>query len=618
MAKENLANQRIKEEFQLGYDKRNREISEYKDLVQKNRRLIQGIRSSELIPLQKELETIEESIQKEKLQFMSQHFQNINHVYQKFADILPGDIKNLKMLIEAACHLQGEMSDPTSVRRDNCIALQLAGLDAGILWQENQGQVSVRKVTKDDTNVALDIFNIFANSTSVYSTKSQAPATPVYSTNHYDDDDDQIEEEEEDDDEDDDSSEKGDATSSLNLSQDNPFTSTFKTLRRPFYLQAKRILQAINVHPTQEQEKTERTEINIDSEELQKIHDKLIQKIRKIELGNSFSKSARKLLQTLEELDDVESFKHDLIKLTIGTIYHSLIRGVDVVGIVSMYDFDPAESIETCVVQTLVMCPPKTKQYIHLISRSYVTFPPQSLLDVVTTQCQTQNSISYDQVCEARDVINTNDVIESSIDGYLDYFVPIPRDSNDYLTSLFSGMESLKSDIDNIKQKQVQLQLQKEKIDDCHNRIHVLDNEMGGENSVMYGPDGVLFALRNQCYEVKNGKYIYEVCIFGNAYQREDMGDDNRALKGTGTSLGRWSNISSDDENARKIMKWTDGTGCWNGPSRSATVYVSCGSETVLLSADEPSTCEYVLTMQSHIACDENYKLKYCSKLSTC
>ena len=143
-----------------------------------------------------------------------------------------------------------------------------------------------------------------------------------------------------------------------------------------------------------------------------------------------------------------------------------------------------------------------------------------------------------------------------------------------------------------------------------------IERETGGENSLKYGPDGLLFALRDQCFEVKNGKYIYEVCIFGNAYQREDQ--ENVALKGTGTLLGRWLELSADEDTGRKIMKWGDGMRCWQGTARSATVLVSCGSETLLLSAEEPNTCEYVLTMQSHIACDDSYKQKYCSQLSAC
>jgi len=64
------------------------------------------------------------------------------------------------------------------------------------------------------------------------------------------------------------------------------------------------------------------------------------------------------------------------------------------------------------------------------------------------------------------------------------------------------------------------------------------------------------------------------------------------------------------EEDGSRVMKWENGAKCWNGPKRSATVYVTCGPETKLISADEPDTCCYVFEIESHIACDEAYKTK--------
>ena len=72
--------------------------------------------------------------------------------------------------------------------------------------------------------------------------------------------------------------------------------------------------------------------------------------------------------------------------------------------------------------------------------------------------------------------------------------------------------------------------------------------------------------------------------------------------------MGKWNGVEFDEETGQRILKWTGGVKCWNGPQRSATAYVTCGAETKVLLADEPDTCRYVLQMESHIACDDTFK----------
>jgi hypothetical protein len=65
-------------------------------------------------------------------------------------------------------------------------------------------------------------------------------------------------------------------------------------------------------------------------------------------------------------------------------------------------------------------------------------------------------------------------------------------------------------------------------------RIADLEREIGdinGGNS-KYSVDGELFMLRDACHKLEHGKYEYEVCIFGQATQR-DIGQKNG-----GTNLG--------------------------------------------------------------------------------
>lgn len=61
-----------------------------------------------------------------------------------------------------------------------------------------------------------------------------------------------------------------------------------------------------------------------------------------------------------------------------------------------------------------------------------------------------------------------------------------------------------------------------------------------------------------------------------------------------------------EEDGIKKIvLKFDRGDRCWNGPQRSATIFIECGAVTNLLTAEEPETCTYVFTMSSHIACDE-------------
>lgn len=58
----------------------------------------------------------------------------------------------------------------------------------------------------------------------------------------------------------------------------------------------------------------------------------------------------------------------------------------------------------------------------------------------------------------------------------------------------------------------------------------------------------------------------------------------------------------------QRVMKWENGAKCWNGPKRSATVYMTCGREHKIISANEPDTCRYVFEMETYLACDDAYK----------
>lgn len=109
------------------------------------------------------------------------------------------------------------------------------------------------------------------------------------------------------------------------------------------------------------------------------------------------------------------------------------------------------------------------------------------------------------------------------------------------------------------------------------------------DSTTDFGPDSAFYPLKDKCVELKIAQYVYKVCPFENA--RQDH-----------TSLGLFSGWK--DGSDYSIMEFTGGQQCWNGPSRSLTLTLECGSEDKLVHIDEPSKCAYAARMTTPAACD--------------
>ncbi|KAI0052642.1 hypothetical protein FA95DRAFT_1483311 [Auriscalpium vulgare] len=116
-----------------------------------------------------------------------------------------------------------------------------------------------------------------------------------------------------------------------------------------------------------------------------------------------------------------------------------------------------------------------------------------------------------------------------------------------------------------------------------------------------FGPQGEWKKLEGTCLSKDTGEYTYEVCLFDEARQKANHG-------GSTFSLGQVSNYfvflkfsswntspdatpGSPEYYSRQV--YTQGTKCWNGPHRSVTVYLSCGTENTLNTIVELEKCEY-------------------------
>lgn len=128
--------------------------------------------------------------------------------------------------------------------------------------------------------------------------------------------------------------------------------------------------------------------------------------------------------------------------------------------------------------------------------------------------------------------------------------------------------------------------------------LRVLDAKL----AKAYGPDRVLYALRDQCYETQSGEYTYSVCVFGDAKQ-------------SNTRLGAMQDINDDD--ALTTLTFSGGDKCWNGPERSIQVALECGALPVeLYAVDEPATCVYTAKLRTPLACDQRNRDRVLSPAS--
>jgi len=374
---------------------------------------------------------------------------------------------------------------------------------------------------------------------------------------------------------------------------------------------------------------------NIDPVAFQMVSNTLERRMKSIQRGMNYAVSAKLLLESVSESvsseDDngsaPETIRKDLISLAAGTLYHSQLSALHLWQILlsiipELKNDEEKLEPQTCALpgyywQTIA-CPSRTIR--RILGTNGIKYPPV-ILEAIDAECNKYDFSGPPATCSGTSDDDDDVSIPTTVtDDYYGYLVVTPRDSsaNDVLTRMFEGWdtpvdEKTMQEFDHHEAESEKLQKVKE---DLEKNMKDLAEEIGGadgsnDHNKKFGLDGELHAIKNDCYDIKAGKYIYQICIFGKASQK-----DHDKPKSHGTDLGKWSGIeyvqkTVDGEptnDHQRILKWENGASCWNGPKRSVTAHVTCGSETKLLSAEEPDTCRYVVKMQSHIACDETFK----------
>lgn len=131
-----------------------------------------------------------------------------------------------------------------------------------------------------------------------------------------------------------------------------------------------------------------------------------------------------------------------------------------------------------------------------------------------------------------------------------------------------------------------------EEIEGIKDSLEKLNKDLGTD----IGPEEQFCALQGQCFEISEKEYVYSVCPFDSAKQ-------TNTGSGGSTSLGKWGKWIGSPDNKYSKMIYENGEKCWNGPARSMTVTIECGSSNRVTAVSEPNRCEYAMTLVSPAAC---------------
>ncbi|KAL7500580.1 hypothetical protein ACHAWT_011212 [Skeletonema menzelii] len=641
LAEEREARRKLQEDYALGSEGRQASIRQYQQWREELQAKIKMISGRDIVNLERRVEDAKEALTKKRFGLWEEWALAVDEVLSQstLKEILQSimDVNKLGMFIVSLCQLSGEAS-ADQVVDGRCLPLDRASLDTGILWNDDD----------DDGNGNLPSFHIFdAESESIanYADKlvlrlegkdSQSDSTtrgraakksnsvkrshPEPDVDDFDDeydyhDDDYIGDSgdyinEHDDiqDGDDDGKKEDDNDTVKVLLEKLPLLA----VRDVFKEHGRALLASSGITDdnadkdteTEEEEEDSASEDevsdnNVDPMALSMARSTISKRLGNIDRGETSSRSAARFVAAVIEKRSL--VMEELQSLALMTIYHSKLSSEDIAEIIYTLTFPPDQqedgSEQTCsdVRPWSKWCPTVTM----IDQDGGKSYPPSIIAAAAERRCSQRGDAVG--VCSGEGKEETDVEFPSSVpDGYYAYYAPKVRTTADDLSSFFTAMDSMRISGDFSIAKEVAEDLDT-KLESKRQELTKLEKELDSSDVSKYGVDGELFIMRDSCHKIESGKYEYEVCIFGKATQR-DIGQ-----KGGGTNLGSWDKVMM--ENGHRTLKWDKGTKCWNGPVRSAEVIVTCGRATKILSADEPETCRYVFTMESPIACDEQFKV---------
>lgn len=346
----------------------------------------------------------------------------------------------------------------------------------------------------------------------------------------------------------------------------------------------------------------------VDPMALPMVKSTLGKRVKQVKRGLDYAVSAKNLLDVVEaSVDTPERHRAILNQLAVGVLNHGQLSAVHVWQIMQaivpeLASSQAKESVDpqTCQSPWAGLCPPISV----MRKEAQVPLPVEAIFKAAQAFCDSEGGAPPAGGCAA----DTGDELPTEIaDGYYGYYEVKPRGDDDIFAHVFKDL-SLDEDTEaraELYEADKEVKRLEDDREEHEKSMKELNDLIESKETNKYGLDGELYGLRDTCHSVVAGKYVYELCLFGAARQK-DVG-----VEQGGTGLGNWIGAEVEEETGRRIWKWGNGAKCWNGPQRSSTAYVTCGAETKVHTADEPDTCRYVLQVESPVACDERYRLEH-------
>jgi Glucosidase II beta subunit-like/Glucosidase II beta subunit-like protein len=609
LAEERMLRQKMAKEFTIGYNLRQKEIAAFQQVLkEKQAEKVQV--DEKLETVDEQLIEVETEMTKVKHEFMQARVNRLGEIAKRVAngpasnDSLTGLLEALTTdeitsLIVHSCQMAGEMERAADLDDSTCVPLRLAGLDAALMWEaEEDGKADFKRLhlnVREEGKVLADLLmqnakasdhdKVFWESDSggrKHRKKLNKRNRPGRRRLEELPDDDDYPEQHDDyavpddyiDSEDDNQGGEENAAESEDngANSDNESVeqgimdllkeTLFSLPRVAFLKRAKVIRDGIEAvlkesgAKNKGDEKQEEEEKKpLDKAAYETVKDTLTYREEAIQRGLDYAVSAKILLTGLaQSTQDPDQLRQDINGLAVGTLVYSKLSMAHVwqmlqviLSELSKKAVDPDNKDKTCSTSPwAASCPPRA------VTRGSVTLPHPLVLKAAQSLCTTPTFTKEQAEACAADADNVLPLVMP--DGYYGYEVVQQREENDPLEVLAAEWdppleESVQKALDHLDSMKTDLETQRRKMKDTLDKI---SDVVEGVKESRYGQDGELYALKDQCFSVKAGKYTYEACVFGSAAQKE--GDDK-----SGTGLGRWSGAEYDNETGKRILKWTDG-----------------------------------------------------------
>mmetsp|Transcript_22642 Transcript_22642/g.53466 ORF Transcript_22642/g.53466 Transcript_22642/m.53466 type:complete len:803 (+) Transcript_22642:228-2636(+) len=574
------------------------------------------------------------------------------------AELLTGmENSELEELIVHLCQVSGEIAkaDGTVTGESTCSALRVAAMDLGLSWNDEEDFENYETTMNGKVNMTRQMIQTIFDNAMHADSEDGSPGLPslrwkassrsengrrrldeILDDDYHPVDDDYVHTDDEfrsedhrrhsdrDRHENDDEQRDNEPTEKEIEFMDEIKTSLFSKSRANFLTQSEEILGEIS--KVLDDPSSESIETDADGQETQSesesesppdvkdivdpaaytmVRNKLREKQNAIRIGFRWGASAKLLFA----FSSLRNSNENLKRLVVGTIFYGQISAVQLWQILQVVlpeykSLFRSEEENTCASLWANHCPPQR------ITRKEGEYPPTYILDAAKSFCD-EEALKFGQDGSSASACTKDlNALVASSDNSLGYDVPTRRDpENDPFQSMFAPIISLPIDAEGLRSLEDQKKTKETEQRELRESINKIWKEVGGEDGTALGRDGELHAIANECFEIVAGKYTYELCLFGRAQQKEGSNKSGTNL-GDFTRLEYTDSKDSPDTTSTRTLKWENGAQCWNGPKRSATVYMKCGMDHKIISADEPDTCRYVFEMETYLACDEDYKVR--------